>query len=124
MPPMQRYLTSRNSSTPYFEPGRRCPSYSRRSVSGTRLERLEVVRQRLLEGGPRLAALLISLQRRSPGHDVGMAQNAENSGHQQIPRRKPAFEIVAAVEPILECSKPLLYHLHHHRPARMRPRLA
>ena len=30
MPPMHRYLTSMNSSTPYFEPGRRCPSYSRR----------------------------------------------------------------------------------------------
>jgi hypothetical protein len=40
------------------------------------LERLEVVRHCLLEGRRRLAALLIRLQRWSPGYDVGMAQDA------------------------------------------------
>ena len=53
-----------------------------------------------------------------------MAQNVQQGGLQQIPRREPVFEIVPAVEPLLECDKPLLPHLHRDRPAGRRPRLA
>ena len=53
-----------------------------------------------------------------------MAQDAQYGGHQQIPRREPVFEIIAAAEPDLQLVKPFLRHLDCHRPARRRPRLA
>src|ERR1700680_4032944 len=66
------------------------------------LERSELVRQRLFESRPRLAALLVRLHRRPPGQDVVMGKNAKYRGHQQTPRREPVLEIVAAAEPVLE----------------------
>src|SRR6266446_4192555 len=82
-----------------------------------------MVRHSLLEGRPRLAAFLIRPQRWPPGHDVGMAQDAQHGGHQEISRREPIFEIIAAAEPVLERGKPLLHRLDCHRPTRRRPRL-
>ena len=58
-----------------------------------------MVRHRLLKRRPRLAALLIRLQRRLSGYDVGMAERAQHRCHQQIPRCEPVLEIVAAAEP-------------------------
>ena len=64
------------------------------------------------------------LERRPPGHDVGVPQNAQHRGHHEVCRRETILQVGSISKPVLNGVKPLLHHFHCGRAARSRPTLA
>ena len=77
-------------------------------------ERLPVCRARL-------AAQTVCVDGRHLRNQVGMPENLQDRGHQQVGDGEPVLEVVASVEPIGEVREPLLRGLDRLRPAQLRP---
>src|SRR6185436_14420422 len=92
-------------------------------LSGLLGECVHLRGERALEGGPLLAARLVDGERGNPADQIGVAQDAEHGGHEQVAGAEAAFEILAAVERRREIHEPAPGRLLRARAALLGPLL-